>query len=381
MSKKIIIISPIEVKWLNETRSIYLKIFKSLLNSEILNVDNYKSFVFPKNYICIYFPIFYAGFSKLSYNLTFKRVKRYWLVDNFPTYNEFHNYTNLSLKVISQSNSSIAYLHEYDMHDYATSDFKKDIVDFYNSYLLTPGSELFDFEFCQNISKPDIPIKINESVNNFLKDQRKRIISLTHVIDLQDQKNMIFKKKRFLKYACIGAMYYLRREFMLILLKRNYLLGFVISIFFLVNYKISSKILPLKYRLSWLKLFQKKLLNNVYYCFICGSTSGHFVRKYLEVPLSGSIIISPPYLFMKRLGFIENYHYKPYPIEQKMLNRLGNNKDENIPYIRKNCFELISELHSFQARLNQLNESLDLIASNNFNGSYWENGEYKHYSQ
>jgi hypothetical protein len=52
---------------------------------------------------------------------------------------------------------------------------------------------------------------------------------------------------------------------------------------------------------------------------------------------------------------------------------------DDIQSIATNGRSLIWEKHSDWARAIQLSESFQLILNNKFNGSYWENGSYKHF--
>jgi hypothetical protein len=103
-----------------------------------------------------------------------------------------------------------------------------------------------------------------------------------------------------------------------------------------------------------------------------------FVRKFVEIPAAGSVLLARPCTGFESLGYkfgVSAIEIDPErPVEQVMdlLN--------NLPFLQKiaqNGRELVWNSHSIQARANQVGQALAAISEGRFRGSTWANGQFR----
>ena len=75
--------------------------------------------------------------------------------------------------------------------------------------------------------------------------------------------------------------------------------------------KILYKIPISKIKHTLLHQHFTKQITNSKFCFTCGSTAGYLVRKFFEIPICGSIMVTFNYTFLQNCGFLANVHYIP----------------------------------------------------------------------
>lgn len=125
-------------------------------------------------------------------------------------------------------------------------------------------------------------------------------------------------------------------------------------------------------------LFQMEL-SSAKICITEGGGNNYPVRKFFEIPASGSLLACWPAIGLENLGYKHNVNCVYLNSSEDILNLILDVKNNVSKY------QLIAGLgrkhtldhHSATARSNQLRESFEKILSNNFYGSYWENGVYK----
>lgn len=101
------------------------------------------------------------------------------------------------------------------------------------------------------------------------------------------------------------------------------------------------------------------------------------VRKFFEIPASGTLMMCHPCIGFKELGFIPNKNY--IDLENEGLLEALNHwvKNPKAQTIASNGQKLIATKHASKSRFDQINQCLKEIQKNNFLGSKWINGEYK----
>lgn len=103
-----------------------------------------------------------------------------------------------------------------------------------------------------------------------------------------------------------------------------------------------------------------------------------FVRKFVEIPAAGSVLLARPCTGFESLGYKFGYSAieidAERPVEQVMdlLN--------NLPYLQKiaqNGREHVWNTHSIHARASQVWQALAAISKGRFRGSAWSNGQFQ----
>ena len=154
--------------------------------------------------------------------------------------------------------------------------------------------------------------------------------------------------------------------------------------------KVHNKIFSLLNRLGFKvynKLFFIKMYNFIFsrhlqnskIVYTCGSGLNSPIRKFYEIPASGSILLCSPFYGFTALGFSAK-NSCPVDVETDDIPRIIKTllQDEvRAQEIAAAGREHIWEKHSLGARSKQLKRCLDSILCQKFAGSCWKNGEYR----
>ena len=104
----------------------------------------------------------------------------------------------------------------------------------------------------------------------------------------------------------------------------------------------------------------------------------YIIRKYLEIPAKGTLLVCKPCKGFEALGF---EHDKNCIVvnPKNILEDLNYYFDETDKCQKMAIMgqKLVWEKHSFHARSKQIKNSLIKIIDGSFKGSYWEKGEFK----
>jgi hypothetical protein len=148
------------------------------------------------------------------------------------------------------------------------------------------------------------------------------------------------------------------------------------------NGKVNSAILRSKF-LSPRYMFRKNYLLMQYFIsrsrfsFACGSGLRYFVRKFLEIPAFGSVMVAYPPLNMEDYGFIENEHYikaDPENAAEKIKDLIG--ESDRQKYLADNAKKLLVALHTDEKRAEQLFNALHLIHSGKITSAKFRKGQF-----
>jgi len=121
----------------------------------------------------------------------------------------------------------------------------------------------------------------------------------------------------------------------------------------------------------------KNTLKRTKFSYLDGSAYGYFVRKFVEIPTFGSVIITRGIPALRKLGFEPNSHF--IPIDFQSLDQLKSELDGSqkiFEDIRRNAFELVSEIHTNNSRLNQLYYCVASLIEGKFHSAKYENGRF-----
>jgi hypothetical protein len=125
-------------------------------------------------------------------------------------------------------------------------------------------------------------------------------------------------------------------------------------------------------------LFQMELSTSKI-CITEGGGNNYPVRKFFEIPASGALMACWPAIGLKNLGYKHNENCIYLNSSDDIFELIADVKIDLPKYQhiaalgRKHTLDH----HSASARSNQLKESFEKILSNNFSGSFWDDGIYK----
>jgi hypothetical protein len=112
--------------------------------------------------------------------------------------------------------------------------------------------------------------------------------------------------------------------------------------------------------------------------YTCGSALGYPLRKFIEIPAKGTLLISNPFFGFENFGFIDGHNFisaHPNEILEKTTFYLSNL--DKAQQIAINGQTMVFNNHSFYARMNQLLLITNSMINNSFLGSRWVNGAFE----
>jgi hypothetical protein len=136
---------------------------------------------------------------------------------------------------------------------------------------------------------------------------------------------------------------------------------------------IRSRRVEIKKKLREMNM--NRLLTSSNFSYVDGGPLRYFVRKYLEVTVSGSTLVCPPSYTLKMYGFIENKHFID-------INFFLQNSREGLAMSTKNnlksrsSLSFLRENHDFNARINQLYSFLESLSINGLGLGVFSNGTF-----
>lgn len=229
------------------------------------------------------------------------------------------------------------------------------------------------------LSKEKFAKFANDNWYNYIRENSHLIISLPHPID---EKEFSYEKTIYRKidFSVMGVKYYCRKSAGKILRKSNYniyssdfkrkCISFMISS--LRKISISANKIN-----NFYNLYFYSILKNSKISYTCPSGAEFPVRKFLEIPASGALLMCQKFKNFENFGFINqknvvavelneledavHYYLKELDLSQEIIS---------------NCQKFLLENHSTKSRIKQIRDSLELISQNNFKGSSWKNGSF-----
>ncbi len=146
-------------------------------------------------------------------------------------------------------------------------------------------------------------------------------------------------------------------------------------------YRLLNKLrLPVFARFVPLKVFnltyQASLLNTKF-VYTARGGFGIPVRKFLEIPAAGAVMICTPPLGFAQMGFRDGEHYIEAAPEAAadIINELARDP-ERAQSIADGGRNLVWRQHSLVARAAQLRQCIDAMVAGTYSGSCWDRGEF-----
>ena len=221
--------------------------------------------------------------------------------------------------------------------------------------------------------------KTNENWYDFICKHDNKIISLYHFVNSSEFYFESIDNRKNLVYIP-GVNYYLRKR-ALESIKKSKKYSIDDKKIYNKVYSLLSKIglspysNPVLMRL-YNQLF-KDQIETTKYIYTCGSGLSWPLRKFFEIPALGSLLLATSFKNAKDMGFIDGENYIECNCENiiEKLDFLENNPQKAY-LIAKKGQDLVWNRHSLDARAEQLQKCFNSILNNNFNGTYWNEGEF-----
>lgn len=113
------------------------------------------------------------------------------------------------------------------------------------------------------------------------------------------------------------------------------------------------------------------------FTFVCGGPIKYFVRKFIEIPVMGSVMLAYPPDNMQDYGFTDMYNFISVTPEQTAeVAQKYKNDVELQNFIIKNAFNTVQQMHTVSVRAAQLIKALRLYRDKNISKAYFKNGEF-----
>jgi len=271
-----------------------------------------------------------------------------------------------------------------DLDPYALSDNFLCRLDAVADYIICPGPgftlPLAQLSFLtreSNIMRKQTHTRLGLWHEYALKNSFK-IINLGHFVDISEF-NFSPLSNRPLDISVPGQLYYYRSKYLQQL--RCYMslsvgsTSYSLIFRFLSRLGISPYSQPIMHNI-YRSLFQQLIINSRI-CMTDGGAYEFMIRKFFEIPASGSLLLARPCAGFADLGFVDGVSAiiidEDKPVEQ-VLSLLED--PDRIQLIASCGQRLVWTRHSIQARASQLNSCLKSISLNQFRGSAWNNGEF-----
>lgn len=216
----------------------------------------------------------------------------------------------------------------------------------------------------------------NDNWFHFINNYKEKIISIPHTIATSEFDYTPLSGRKNL-FSVVGAKYPERINAKKLLPTSNKFLDFANYIKFNLRLKF---IKSMSYgQLINLKHKYLSLISDSKLCYTSGGPWLYPVRKYFEIPARGAVPIGWHCNGFENLGFVDKENFLVAKSNDELQYILNNYSDDEFQSIASAGRNLIWEKHSEWARSLQIKDSLYKILNGNFNGSYWEKGEYKHF--
>lgn len=247
-----------------------------------------------------------------------------------------------------------------------------------NHYLITFGLELLEYK--RNLLELNFEsfAKIcNDNWIYYIKRNQDMVISLPHIIGETEFTFHPIEGREF-DISVPGVGYYSRKIINRIINKKKFKVNNRNTSFY---QKLNTFLLRKFTTRTNLKVFNQIFNNTIEdskIAYTCGSGLEALVRKFFEIPAKGTVLFCKPFKGFKEIGFVDGENcvvVNANNIEEKAKSILSNIKE--MERLSRNGQNMVFKNHSFIARVSQIEISLNSILKGEFNGSFWDNGDYK----
>ena len=213
---------------------------------------------------------------------------------------------------------------------------------------------------------------------DFCRSNSHRVASLLHFV-ADSEFSISPLASRHDDWSVMGVQYHARQVARDALLKSD------------ITPVIDTRLRKLLFLLKKLRLVRgekrlvQKLLNADFmariaatrYSYTCGSALDMPIRKFFEIPASGSVLVCRPFHGFQEAGFIDGKNCMIVEPEEIMDAHRVLVKDPDLAQRLASAGQhLVMEKHSLAARARHLASIIEAVASGRFVGSHWMEGEH-----
>jgi len=392
-NSKIAFFKPFDSFYINPTTRIYHVLLEAMPSVSTVGLDNHHEFspVTLSANLVIFTPFVFLGRDKTSFQrmVAYLRGNYHIPFTSKVTFEQCETYYQKFLAFLDRSRASVLLLCEYDLHALTSDDFVLSCSRREVDYFLIAGPELFDLELHQGNFQDGVASAADLDVNrvqlgyDFLEEKKHRLVSLPHVMAVEEfcPETSIVHAERGRRIGVPGASYLARRRAVSEVIRR-FPREYAAHLLDQGVLRLAGKIPHARLRQECLRSYFRHSIASSRISFTCGSTSGFFVRKFLEIPAFGACLCTFDYKCLENAGFKPDVHYLPVETVEDIsayVDRL-NGKDflQHVVDCTANGWSLVLKTHSAYARYSQLAETFGRIVAGNFRGSYWEGGRYSY---
>tara|TARA_B100000575_G_C23093416_1_gene630466 strand:+ start:69 stop:1265 length:1197 start_codon:yes stop_codon:yes gene_type:complete len=385
--------NPFDYFYVSPTTRLYHEMLEAMPGVVTVNLENYAdlSLSGASPDVVVFTPFVFLGQSREIFANSISRLKRAYNVPllHLVSFEQCERYLQVFLEMRACSPSSVALMTEYDLHAMNEEDPMISLGQRETDYFLMSGPELYDLELHvqENISKTNFNHDLNtDSVQrgfDFIVEKQDRIVSLPHAMATQEfyLSSTIRHGDKSRRISVPGASYASRNAAVSEVLSQ-YPRENVLHLIDKIANRAGRVIPNASLRQRFLAKYFQKLITASRISFTCGSTSGYFVRKFIEIPAFGSCLCTFNYAFLAHLGLRPDIHYLPIKNVKEIGAYIEKLHDSEFMQHVIDCtiaaHNQILKYHSVYARQRQLGDTLKLIIQGRFSGSYWDDGEYKY---
>ena len=213
----------------------------------------------------------------------------------------------------------------------------------------------------------------------FLTENQKRVVNLGHFVADNEFHWGGLGNREF--DAAVPGVPYARRAVAVAALRENSALRLA-KLRAPITYRIANRLglhpFANYYLLHLYNLAFQRAISQSRVCITDGGGNNYPVRKFLEIPAAGALLVCWPAAGMDLLGFREGNHFLAVRNEREVGDLAGEvaRHPERFEHIATAGRELVFRSHSLSVRAGQLGEALHLIRMGNFAGSTWRDGYF-----
>ena len=252
----------------------------------------------------------------------------------------------------------------------------KDRLEMSEAYLFTRDPKFWlKKEEMADLKQEAFADKVNDRWVDFISSNKQRIISFHGTVMDTDFRYHPIEEKEF-DVGVFGVEYFSRK--------------IAIKNLDSSNYKISKQATGYRRKLKsflfrsfrsreLLSLYQdsfQRSIEDTKMAYTCGSALGYAIRKFVEIPSKGTLLLCKPFKGFNHAGYVNNLNcivLEPENINEVVEEMLQNPKE--LQKIAKAGQAMVLEKHSYTTRLKQADLMLDRIQEGTFRGTEWINGE------
>jgi len=385
--------NPFDYFYISPTTRLYHEMLEATPGVVTVSLDNYADLSLSRASpdVVVFTPFVFLGKSREIFANHISRLNRAYNVPSpsLVTFEQCERYFQAFLEMRARSPSSVALMTEYDLHAMNEEDPMISLGQRETDYFLMTGPELYDLDqhVQGNLTKTNFDHDLNaDSVRrgyDFIVAKQHRIVSLPHVMATQEfyLSSAIRHGAKSRRISVPGSSYAPRRAAVSEVVSQ-YPRETVLHLIDKIAYRAGRVIPDTSLRQRFLAGYFQKLITASRISFTCGSTSGYFVRKFIEIPAFGSCLCTFNYSFLAHLGLRPDIHYLPIETIKEIGVYIEKLHDPEFMQHVIDCtiaaHNQILKCHSVYARHKQLGDTLQLIIQGRFSGSYWDDGEYKY---